>query len=48
VQKALDDWLSERPEAAYLNLNRQVTPQDNGADLAYKDGCGLGILQRLR
>lgn len=48
VQKALDDWLSQHDEAAYLNLNRQVSPQDNGADLAYKDGCGLGILQRLR
>jgi predicted O-methyltransferase YrrM len=48
VQKALDDWLPAHPEAAYLNLNRQVAPDDNGADLAYKDGCGLGILQRLR
>jgi predicted O-methyltransferase YrrM len=48
VQRALDEWLPDHPEAAFLSLNRQVTPQDHAADLVYKDGCGLGILQRLR
>jgi predicted O-methyltransferase YrrM len=48
VQKALDDWLPGHPEAAFLSLNRQVSQFDSAGDLAYKDGCGLGILQRLR
>jgi predicted O-methyltransferase YrrM len=48
VQKALDDWLPAHPEAAYLNLNRQVAPSDDPSQLVYKDGCGLGILQKLR
>jgi len=47
VQRALDEWLPDHPEAAFVSLNRQVTPQDNAADLVYKDGCGLGILQRV-
>jgi predicted O-methyltransferase YrrM len=47
VQRALDEWLPAHPEAAFMSLNRQVTPQDHAADLVYKDGCGLGILQRL-
>ena len=48
VQRALDDWLPAHPEAAFVSLNRQVTPQDSAHELVYKDGCGLGILQRLR
>jgi predicted O-methyltransferase YrrM len=48
VQRALDDWLPAHPEAAFVSLNRQVTPQDSADELVYKDGCGLGILQRLR
>jgi predicted O-methyltransferase YrrM len=48
VQKALDDWLPAHPEAAFISLNRQVAPGDSAAELVYKDGCGLGILQRLR
>jgi predicted O-methyltransferase YrrM len=45
VQKALDDWLPEHPEAAFINLNRQVTSLESTPDLVYKDSCGLGILQ---
>jgi predicted O-methyltransferase YrrM len=48
VQKALDDWLPNHPEAAFVSLNREVTPQNRAEDLVYKDGCGLGILQRRR
>jgi predicted O-methyltransferase YrrM len=48
VQRALDEWLADHSEAAFVSLNRQVTPGSNAADLTYKDGCGLGILQRLR
>jgi predicted O-methyltransferase YrrM len=47
VQRALDEWVAEHPEVAFLNLNRQVEPGDPGTGLSYKDGCGLGILQRL-
>jgi predicted O-methyltransferase YrrM len=47
VQRALAEWLPEHPEAEFLSLNRQVTPGSNAADLVYKDGCGLGILQRV-
>jgi predicted O-methyltransferase YrrM len=48
VQRALDEWLSDHPEAEFLSLNRHVKPGSNAADLVYKDGCGLGILQRVR
>jgi predicted O-methyltransferase YrrM len=47
VQRALDEWLAIHPEAEFLNLNRQVAPESNAADLVYKDGCGLGIVQRV-
>jgi predicted O-methyltransferase YrrM len=48
VQRALDDWMPGRPDVAYMSLNRQVAPEDHAAHLAYKDGCGLGIVQKLR
>jgi predicted O-methyltransferase YrrM len=47
VQRALDEWLPNHPEVAFLNLNRQVEPGTDGSKLVYKDGCGLGILQKL-
>jgi hypothetical protein len=47
VQRALDEWLPAHPEAAFVGLNRHVAPVDPGTGLAYKDGCGLGILQRI-
>jgi predicted O-methyltransferase YrrM len=47
VQRAVDEWLPDHPEAEFLSLNRQVMPGSNAADLVYKDGCGLGILQRV-
>jgi predicted O-methyltransferase YrrM len=47
VQRALAEWLSDHPEAEFMSLNRQVTPGSNAAELVYKDGCGLGILQRV-
>jgi predicted O-methyltransferase YrrM len=48
VQRALDEWLPKHPEVAFLNLNRQVEPGSDGSKLVYKDGCGLGILQKLK
>ncbi|HEV7493835.1 class I SAM-dependent methyltransferase [Baekduia sp.] len=47
VQKALDDWLPRRKDVSYMNLNRRVGEPDVSADLTYRDGCGLGILQKL-
>jgi predicted O-methyltransferase YrrM len=47
VQQALDDWLPGRTDVAVLNLNRRVGEPDVGEDLVYRDGCGLGILQKL-
>ena len=47
VQQALDEWIPKHPEVEFLNLNRQVERDADGTKLAYKDGCGLGILQRL-
>lgn len=47
VQKALDDWLPKRKDVAYLNLNRRVGEPGVSSDLTYRDGCGLGILQKL-
>lgn len=48
VQRATDEWIPHHPEVAFMNLNRQVNAEDSAGDLVYKDGCGLGILQRLR
>jgi predicted O-methyltransferase YrrM len=47
VQQAIDDWLPDRSDVAFLNLNRQVGDPDKPGDLVYQDGCGLGILQKL-
>jgi predicted O-methyltransferase YrrM len=44
VQQALDEWLPGHPEVAHVNLNRAVAAFGE-SNLAYKDPCGLGILQ---
>lgn len=46
VKGALEHWISGRVDVAFLNLNGFVP---SGADvnaLAYKDGCGMGLLQK--
>ena len=48
VARALEEWLPAHPEFGYINLNRHVQLGADGNDLVYKDGCGLGILQRQR
>lgn len=48
VQRALDEWLRQHPDVAFLNINRDVVAGIDAAGLAYRDGCGLGILQRRR
>jgi predicted O-methyltransferase YrrM len=48
VQKALDDWLPKHQgEVGFLNLNRRVGEPGVSDDLTYRDGVGLGILQKL-
>jgi predicted O-methyltransferase YrrM len=47
VARALEEWVPRHPEVTFANLNGFVP---EGADvnvLAYKDGCGLGVLQRV-
>jgi predicted O-methyltransferase YrrM len=47
VQQALDDWLPKHKDVALLNLNRRVGEPGGTDQLVYRDGCGLGILQKL-
>lgn len=47
VLRAIEEWVPQHPEVAYLGLNSQVQQGDDPSRLVYKDGCGLGILQRL-
>jgi predicted O-methyltransferase YrrM len=46
VQKALDDFARGRRDVEVLNLNRNIGAEDENNDLAYADGCGLGLLQK--
>jgi hypothetical protein len=46
VQRALEQWLPQHPEVDFLNINRDVVAGMDAAELAYRDGSGLGILQR--
>jgi predicted O-methyltransferase YrrM len=48
VQKALDDWVPKHTkDVAFLNLNRRVGEPGVSDELTYRDGVGLGILQKL-
>jgi predicted O-methyltransferase YrrM len=47
VQQALDDWLPGHPDVAFMNLNRQVGEASMPEAPVYRDGCGLGVLQKL-
>ena len=47
VRRALGEWVAGRSDVALLSLNGEL-PEGTGLDdLTYKDGCGMGILQRL-
>lgn len=45
VQAALQEWIPAHPEVEFLNLNRGVV-RDEPRPIVYKDGCGIGILQK--
>jgi predicted O-methyltransferase YrrM len=48
VKRAVEEWIPNHPEIAYFSLNgHHPAPGVDGNDLVYKDGCGLGIMQRL-
>jgi len=47
VLRALTEWLPDHPEVVSLMLNRFTKAGDDGNELVYKDGCGLGILQKI-
>jgi predicted O-methyltransferase YrrM len=47
VRRALDDWLPLHPNFGALNLNGYVGASMDADSLVYKDGCGLGLLQRI-
>ena len=46
VRRALAEWTPEHPEFGHISLNGFVETGTDGNQLVYKDGCGLGILQR--
>lgn len=47
-QKALRDWTKRRKDVGYISLNDRVGAKGTeDPSLAYADGCGLGILQKL-
>jgi predicted O-methyltransferase YrrM len=47
VRRALDEWLPQHPEVRTLSLNGHEMAGVDGNDIVYKDGCGLGIMQRV-
>ena len=47
VRRALDEWLPHHPEVAALSLNGHEMRGVGGDEIVYKDGCGLGIVQRI-
>jgi predicted O-methyltransferase YrrM len=47
VRRALDEWLPHHPEVRALSLNGHEMRGVDGNDIVYKDGCGLGIMQRV-
>lgn len=48
VHKAINDWLALKNNLDYsfLRINNFVNRLHNGNELSYKDGCGLGIIQK--
>jgi predicted O-methyltransferase YrrM len=47
VRRALAEWIEGRDDVALLSLNGQLPEHVDGNETVYKDGCGIGILQRL-
>jgi predicted O-methyltransferase YrrM len=47
VRRALGEWVQGRDDVALLTLNGQLPQHIDPNETVYKDGCGMGILQRL-
>jgi cephalosporin hydroxylase len=47
IKRAVEEWVPQHPEFGFLSLNAHVMEGQDANELVYKDGCGLGILQRL-
>jgi predicted O-methyltransferase YrrM len=47
VRRALAEWAGTRDDVALLSLNGQLPENVDANQTVYKDGCGMGILQRL-
>jgi hypothetical protein len=47
VRRALAEWLPTRDDVSLLSLNGQMPEHLDANDTVYKDGCGMGILQRV-
>jgi len=48
VKRAVEEWMPKHPEIAFLSLNgAHPWGTGDGNAITYKDGCGLGIMQRL-
>jgi len=47
VRRALEEWSARRTDVTVANLNGFVADGADANDLVYRDGCGLGIVQRV-
>jgi predicted O-methyltransferase YrrM len=47
VRRALAEWVADRDYVALLNLNGDLPEGTDPNEVTYKDGCGMGILQRV-
>ena len=47
VRRALAEWVGHRDDVALLNLNGDLPESIDPNRPTYKDGCGMGILQRV-
>lgn len=47
VLRALREWLPRHPEVVGMNLNEFVSRESDARELIYRDGCGIGLLQKV-
>jgi predicted O-methyltransferase YrrM len=47
VRTALQEWAAGRDDIALLSLNGDLPEDTDPNRVVYKDGCGMGILQKL-
>jgi predicted O-methyltransferase YrrM len=47
VSRALTEWLTAHPAVSGININGFAEAGARGDALVYKDGCGIGVLQKV-